>query len=219
MAVLDLAAVLVEDAAEAGEQDGDSKQNGSVREMKKGAVVLIVIAVLIVILAASVIGRYNQLVELEETVDARWAQVENQLQRRADLIPNLVNTVRGYASHEEQIFADVADARSRLLGATTPEAQMQANSGLDSALGRLLAISEAYPELKADTSFIRLQDELAGTENRIATERMRFNESVQSWNTTIRRFPMNILASLFGRETKAFFEVAPGAQQVPQVEF
>ncbi|HHT90538.1 MAG: LemA family protein [Bacillota bacterium] len=187
--------------------------------MKKGAVVLIVIAVLIVILAASVIGRYNQLVELEETVDARWAQVENQLQRRADLIPNLVNTVRGYASHEEQIFADVADARSRLLGATTPEAQMQANSGLDSALGRLLAISEAYPELKADTSFIRLQDELAGTENRIATERMRFNESVQSWNTTIRRFPMNILASLFGRETKAFFEVAPGAQQVPQVEF
>jgi LemA protein len=209
----------VEDAAEAGEQDGDSKQNGSVREMKKGAVVLIVIAVLIVILAASVIGRYNQLVELEETVDARWAQVENQLQRRADLIPNLVNTVRGYASHEEQIFADVADARSRLLGATTPEAQMQANSGLDSALGRLLAISEAYPELKADTSFIRLQDELAGTENRIATERMRFNESVQSWNTTIRRFPMNILASLFGRETKAFFEVAPGAQQVPQVEF
>jgi LemA protein len=219
LAVLDLAAVLVEDAAEAGEQDGDSKQNGSVREMKKGAVVLIVIAVLIVILAASVIGRYNQLVELEETVDARWAQVENQLQRRADLIPNLVNTVRGYASHEEQIFADVADARSRLLGATTPEAQMQANSGLDSALGRLLAISEAYPELKADTSFIRLQDELAGTENRIATERMRFNESVQSWNTTIRRFPMNILASLFGRETKAFFEVAPGAQQVPQVEF
>lgn len=209
----------MEDAAEAGEQDGDSKQNGSVREMKKGAVVLIVIAVLIVILAASVIGRYNQLVELEETVDARWAQVENQLQRRADLIPNLVNTVRGYASHEEQIFADVADARSRLLGATTPEAQMQANSGLDSALGRLLAISEAYPELKADTSFIRLQDELAGTENRIATERMRFNESVQSWNTTIRRFPMNILASLFGRETKAFFEVAPGAQQVPQVEF
>ncbi len=187
--------------------------------MKKGVIVLIVVVVIIVLLASSVIGRYNRLVELEETVDARWAQVENQLQRRADLIPNLVNTVKGYASHEEQVFADVADARSRLLGARTPEAQMEANSGLDSALGRLLAISEAYPELKADTSFVRLQDELAGTENRIATERMRFNESIQSWNTTIRRFPMNLFANLMGRETKSFFEVAPGAQQVPQVQF
>ncbi len=187
--------------------------------MKKGTIVLIVIAVVILLLGSSVVSRYNQLVELEETVDARWAQVENQLQRRADLIPNLVNTVRGYASHEEQVFADVADARSRLLGATTPEAQMEANQGLDSALGRLLAISEAYPELKADTSFIRLQDELAGTENRIATERMRFNESVQTWNTTIRRFPMNMVASILGRETRAFFEAAPGALEVPQVQF
>ena len=187
--------------------------------MKKGTIILIVIAVVILLLGGSVVSRYNQLVELEETVDARWAQVENQLQRRADLIPNLVNTVRGYASHEEQVFADVANARSRLLGATTPEGQMEANQGLDSALGRLLAISEAYPELKADTSFIRLQDELAGTENRIATERMRFNESVQAWNTTIRRFPMNMVASILGREARAFFEAAPGAQEVPQVQF
>ncbi|NLL47854.1 MAG: LemA family protein [Firmicutes bacterium] len=187
--------------------------------MKKGVIVLIVIAVLVVVLGSSVIGRYNQLVALEETVDGRWAQVENQLQRRADLIPNLVNTVRGYASHEEQVFADVADARSRLLGAQTPEAQMQANQGLDSALGRLLAISEAYPELKADTSFIRLQDELAGTENRIATERMRFNESVQTWNTTIRQFPTNLLANLMGRQAKPFFEAAPSALEVPQVQF
>ncbi|MCK9524440.1 MAG: LemA family protein [Limnochordia bacterium] len=187
--------------------------------MKKGAIVLIVIVVLAVVLGSSVIGRYNQLIALEETVDGRWAQVENQLQRRADLIPNLVNTVRGYASHEQQVFADVADARSRLLGATTPEAQMQANQGLDSALGRLLAISEAYPELKADTSFIRLQDELAGTENRIATERMRFNESVQSWNTTIRQFPTNILANFMGRQSKSFFEAAPSAIDVPQVQF
>lgn len=187
--------------------------------MKKGFIVLIVIVVVIVGVAASVIGRYNQIIALEETVDGRWAQVENQLQRRADLIPNLVNTVKGYASHEEQIFADVADARSRLLGATTPEAQMQANQGLDSALGRLLAISEAYPDLKADTSFVRLQDELAGTENRIATERMRFNESVQNWNTAIRQFPTNVLANLMGRQAKTFFEAAPAAQAVPQVQF
>lgn len=187
--------------------------------MKKGTIVLIVIAVLLVLFGSNVIGRYNQLVELEETVDARWAQVENQLQRRADLIPNLVNTVRGYAAHEEQVFADVADARSRLLGASTPEAQMEANAGLDSALGRLLAISEAYPQLKADTSFIRLQDELAGTENRIATERMRFNEAVQNWNTTIRRFPTNLVANMMGRETKPFFEASPSAQEVPQVQF
>ena len=187
--------------------------------MKKGTIALIVIAVIVVILGANIIGRYNQLVELEETVDARWAQVENQLQRRADLIPNLVNTVKGYAAHEEKVFADVADARARLLGARTPEAQMEANASLDSALGRLLAISEAYPQLKADTSFIRLQDELAGTENRIATERMRFNESVQTWNTTIRRFPMNLVANLMGKQTKQFFEAAPSAQQVPQVQF
>jgi len=187
--------------------------------MKKGTIVLIVVAVIALVLVSSVIGRYNQLVELEETVDARWAQVENQLQRRADLIPNLVNTVKGYASHEEKVFADVADARARLLGATTPESQMEANRGLDAALGRLLAISEAYPELKADTSFIRLQDELAGTENRIATERMRFNESVQTWNTTIRRFPMNMVAGILGKQTKSFFEAAPSALEVPQVNF
>mgnify|MGYP000984414603 CR=1 FL=1 len=187
--------------------------------MKKGTIILLVVVVILLVLGSSIVGRYNQLVELETNVDGRWAQVENQLQRRADLIPNLVNTVKGYASHEEKVFSDVAEARSRLLGATTPEAQMQANAGLDSALGRLLAISEAYPELKADTSFIRLQDELAGTENRIATERMRFNESVQAWNTTIRRFPMNVLAGIMGRQTKAFFEAAPGAQQVPIVGF
>src|SRR5690554_5225881 len=187
--------------------------------MKQGTVVLIVVAVIVLLLGSSVVKRYNQLVALEQTVEGSWAQVENQLQRRADLIPNLVNTVRGYASHEEQVFADVADARSRLLGARTPEAQMEANQGLDSALGRLLAISEAYPELKADASFIRLQDEPAGTENRLATERMRFNQSVQTWNTTIRQFPTRLIASLMGFESKPFFEVAPGAREVPQVEF
>lgn len=187
--------------------------------MKKGTIVLIVILAVVLLLGARVISSYNQLVELEQNVEGRWAQVQNQLQRRADLIPNLVETVKGYASHEQQVFSDVANARSRLLAAKTPEEQMEANASLDSALGRLLAISEAYPELKADTSFIRLQDELAGTENRIATERMRFNESVQTWNTTIRRFPMNILAGMFGKEPKRFFEASPSAQEVPQVRF
>jgi LemA protein len=187
--------------------------------MKKGTLVLVVIAVIVILLGIRVISAYNRLVELEQNVEGRWAQVENQLQRRADLIPNLVETVKGYASHEQQVFADVAEARSRLLAARTPEDQMEANASLDSALGRLLAISEAYPELKADTSFIRLQDELAGTENRIATERMRFNESVQTWNTTIRRFPMNLIASVFGKEPKRFFEASPGVQEVPQVSF
>lgn len=187
--------------------------------MKKSTVVLLVVLIILVVGVGSVIGRYNQLVELETAVDARWAQVENQLQRRADLIPNLVNTVKGYASHEEGIFTEIADARSRLLGARTPEDQMAANAGLDSAIGRLLAISENYPELKADTSFIRLQDELAGTENRIATERMRYNESVQNWNQTIRKFPTNIIASMFSKETKPFFEADQAARQIPQVQF
>jgi len=187
--------------------------------VKKSTQVLLVIAVIVVLLVVSVIGKYNTLMEMETAVDARWAQVENQLQRRADLIPNLVNTVKGYAAHEEKVFTDIADARARLLGAKSPEAQMEANAGLDSALGRLLALSEAYPELKADTSFVRLQDELAGTENRIATERMRFNESVQTWNATIKKFPTNILANMMGKQSKTFFEAAPIAREVPQVQF
>lgn len=187
--------------------------------MKNSTKVLLIIAVIVILLGSTVVGRYNRLVQLETDVDGRWAQVENVLQRRADLIPNLVNTVKGYASHEERVFTDIADARARLLGARSPEEQMEANTGLDSAIGRLLALSEAYPELKADTSFVRLQDELAGTESRIATERMRFNESVQTWNTTIRQFPMNVLAGMFGKQTKAYFEAAPGAQEVPLVEF
>ena len=132
--------------------------------MKGAAKVLLIIAVIVIVLGAVVAGRYNRLVQLETDVEGRWAQVENVLQRRADLIPNLVNTVKGYASHEERVFTEIADARSRLLAARSPEEQMAANNGLDAALGRLLALSEAYPELKADASFIRLQDELAGTE-------------------------------------------------------
>ncbi|HHY09136.1 MAG TPA: LemA family protein [Firmicutes bacterium] len=187
--------------------------------MKRSTQILLAVVIVLIILVGSVVGKYNQLVELETSVDGRWAQVENQLQRRADLVPNLVNTVKGYASHEEGVFTEIAQARARLLAARTPADQMEANAGLDSALGRLLAISEAYPDLKADTSFVRLQDELAGTENRIATERMRFNESVQNWNATIRKFPTNILANVLGKQAKLFFEVAEGAREVPQVQF
>ncbi len=145
--------------------------------------------------------------------------MENQLQRRADLIYNLMETVKGYAAHEERVFTEIADARSRLLAAQSPTDQMDANNSLDSALGRLLAISESYPELKADASFIRFQDELAGTENRIATARRRYNDAVEVWNKTIRRFPTVLLANMFGKEARAFFQASPGAQEVPRVGF
>ncbi|NLK08583.1 MAG: LemA family protein [Firmicutes bacterium] len=184
--------------------------------MKKG---LIIAGVIILVLVFTVAGQYNSLVGLETNVDARWAQVENQLQRRADLIPNLVNTVKGYASHEEGIFTDIAEARGRLLAAGDPQAAAEANEGLDSALGRLLAIAENYPELKADTSFVRLQDELAGTENRIAVERMRYNESIENWNRTILRFPTVIIARLMGKVSRPYFEAAESARDVPMVEF
>lgn len=178
-----------------------------------------IIVGLVAILAIFVVSQYNNLVTLETSVDAKWAQVENQLQRRADLIPNLVNTVKGYASHEEKVFSDIASARSRLLSAADPSAKIEANNSLDAAVGRLLAIAENYPELKADTSFVRLQDELAGTENRIAVERMRYNESVQDWNRTIRRFPTVAIARLFGKDVRPFFEAAEGAKEVPEVKF
>ncbi|NLY11749.1 MAG: LemA family protein [Firmicutes bacterium] len=187
--------------------------------MKRGTIVLLVVLGVIAILVLGVISGYNKLVDLETEVDAKWAQVENVLQRRADLIPNLVETVKGYASHEHEIFTEIANARGRLLGARTPEEQIEANQGLDSAIGRLLAISENYPALKADGSFIRLQDELASTENKIATERMRYNEAVRDWNRTIKQFPTVLLASLFGKEARAYFEASEGARDVPQVSF
>lgn len=187
--------------------------------MKKGLIILGVVLLILIVTGGSVVSRYNHLVELETRIDASWAQVENQLQRRADLIPNLVATVQGYASHEREVFQDIAEARSRLLNANTPQEQITANQGLESALGRLLAISENYPELKADTSFVRLQDELAGTENRIAVERMRYNESVQLWNQTINQFPTVVLANMFGKDSRPYFEAQDRALDVPQVQF
>jgi LemA protein len=177
----------------------------------------------LIVIAVVVLGggtcTYNKVVQASETADASWSQVQNVLQRRADLIPNLVETVKGYAAHEKEIFIEVANARSRLLAAKTPAEASAADAGLNSALGRLLAIAEAYPDLKANESFIRLQDELAGTENRIAVERMRFNEAVKDYNVLIKRFPTNLVAKVTGFSQRAYFEAAPSAQNVPQVDF
>jgi len=184
--------------------------------------VLIVVGVLIVIIAIPLLylkGTYNTLVTMDEGVKAAWAQVENQLQRRYDLIPNLVETVKGYAAHEKEVFIKVTEARSKVAGATSISDKISANNDLSSALARLLVVVERYPDLKANTNFIRLQDELAGTENRISVERRRFNETVRVYNTKIRSFPTNIIAGMFGFEKAAFFEVPKERQEAPKVKF
>jgi LemA protein len=171
-------------------------------------------------LAASLSGcSYNRFVANEEAIKAQWAQVENQLQRRNDLIPNLVETVKGYATHEQQVFQSIAESRARLAGATTPEQKIAAANEQSSALSRLLAIAENYPQLKANESFNRLMDELAGTENRLAVERMRYNERVQEYNTLRRQFPSNITGKLFGFKEYPFFEAPADAKRVPSVTF
>jgi LemA protein len=172
------------------------------------------------IAAALVSGcSYNKFVSQEETVKAQWAQVQNQLQRRNDLIPNLVETVKGYATHEEAVFKDIADSRAKLAGATTPEEQIAAANQQSAALGRLLVIVENYPNLKANEQFNRLMDELSGTENRIAVERMRYNEAVQNYNTSRRQFPGVITARIFHFKDYPLFEAPTAAQQVPKVNF
>lgn len=162
---------------------------------------------------------YNEMVSLHENVDAAWAQVENQLQRRNDLIPNIVEVTRGYAAHEADIFKSVAEARGKLIGAGTREGKIEAANEVGSALARLLAIGERYPDLKADGQFARLSDELAGTENRIATERRRYNEAVRTYNTSIKQIPRNIVAKIVGFGEEKYFEAPAEAQQVPQVQF
>lgn len=174
---------------------------------------------IIVILAMILSSGYNNLVKLSEGVNSRWSQVENQLQRRADLIPNLVQTVKGYAAHEEGIFTQVAEARAKLAGAATVGEAAQADQALNSALGRLLAIAENYPLLKADANFRALQDELAGTENRIATARMDYNNAVQAYNTKIKVIPTSIYAGILGFGPKDYFEAAESARDVPNVDF
>ena len=184
--------------------------------------VLIVAGILILIILVPLLylrGTYNSLVTMDEGVKAAWAQVENQLQRRYDLIPNYVETVKGYAAHEKEVFVKVTEARSKVAGAKSIGEKIGANNQLSAALARLLVVVERYPQLKANTNFIRLQDELAGTENRIAVERRRFNESVRAFNTRLRTFPTNIIAGMFGFEKAAFFEVPKERQEAPKVKF
>jgi LemA protein len=162
---------------------------------------------------------YNKFTTQEEAIKAAWAEVQNQIQRRNDLIPNLVETVKGYASHEEGVFKEIADARSMLLAAKSPEETIQAANQQTSALGRLLAVVENYPNLKANEQFNRLMDELAGTENRLSVARMRYNERLQEYNTARRRFPANITAKMFGFKEYPYFAAPPAAQAVPKVDF
>ena len=196
--------------------------------MKKGLVILLVVGAVLAGLFFWFQGNYNNMVKMDEEVQAAWSQVENVYQRRADLIPNLVATVKGYAAHEQQTLEGVVSARSKATQITvdaenlTPDelAKYQNAQGeLGAALGKLLAITENYPELKANENFMSLQSQLEGTENRIAVERKKFNEAARNYNTVIRQFPKNIVASMFGFEKKPYFEAQEGAQQAPVVAF
>jgi LemA protein len=183
------------------------------------AIAGIAVVVILLIIVLSIKGTYNSMVRMDEGVKAAWAQVENQLQRRYDLIPNYVETVKGYAKHENDVFLRVTEARSKVGGATNIRDKIGANNELSSALSRLLVVVERYPDLKANQNFIRLQDELAGTENRIAVERRRYNEAVRAYNVKIRSFPTNILAGMFGFTKAEFFKVPEEAKEAPKVEF
>jgi len=186
--------------------------------MKKW-IIIGVVAIILLWMYSSIKGTFNGMVAGDELIKNSWAQVENVLQRRFDLIPNLVATVKGYAAHEEEVLTAVTNARARVGGAQSPSELIEANNGLSGALSRLLLVVENYPNLKADQTFIRLQDELAGTENRIAVERRRYNNAVFSYNTLVRSFPNRIYASMFGFETATSFEADEGAETVPKVEF
>lgn len=189
------------------------------RGQKTILTIVILIVVLILIPFLYVKSTYNTLVQMDEQVKAAWAQVENQLQRRYDLIPNYVETVKGYAKHEKEVFIKVTEARSKVAGAKSISEKIRANNELSTALSRLLVVVERYPELKANQNFIRLQDELAGTENRIAVERRRFNEAVRAYNTKIRSFPTNFIALMFGFKPATFFQVPKEKQEAPKVKF
>ncbi|NOY96797.1 MAG: LemA family protein [Chlorobi bacterium] len=196
--------------------------------MKKIWIVLIVIAAIALIAYSSIKGTYNTMVSMDESVNGAWAQVENVYQRRADLIPNLVNTVKGYAAHEKETLEGVIEARSKATSVNinpenlSPQALRQfqgAQDGLSSALSRLMVVVERYPELKANQNFLDLQAQLEGTENRITVERRKFNQSAQAFNTYIRTFPKNIYAGIFGFEKRAYFEATPGTEKAPEVKF
>jgi LemA protein len=188
--------------------------------MGKGLVVIIVLVLIALIFFGQYVGVRNTLVTKNEAVKAAWSQVDIVLQRRADLIPNLVETVKGFAQQEQTVFGDIAKARSALLSAGTPQQKIAANQQLDGALGRLLVVVENYPQLRSNENFLRLQDELAGTENRIAVERKRYNDNLQDYNTYLQQFPHNIFAGWAGYKTnEAYFAASEGSREVPKVNF
>jgi LemA protein len=188
--------------------------------MKAVIVILVVLLILALVVGGAYVGRRNQMAIKREAVNAAWAQVDVVLQRRADLIPNLVETVKGYAVQEQTVFGAIAAARAALIGAKSPSDKIAANGQLDSALSRLLVIVENYPQLKSNENFMRLQDELAGTENRIAVERRRYNDTIQDYNTFIALFPNSLVASIAGfARNDAYFKTEEGARQAPKVNF
>jgi len=181
---------------------------------------LIGLGIVVVIAAMGVMSIYNGIVSKHETISAKWAQVENQLQRRSDLIPNLVSSVKGYAAHERTVFENVTKARSQWANASTMDDKVKAAGAMDSAISRLLLVAENYPQLKADQTFLKLMDELSGTENRIAVERMRYNDSVKDFNITVRTFPANVVAGIFGyKPASEYFKAEEKAKTVPEVKF
>jgi LemA protein len=188
--------------------------------MKAALIIIIILVVLGLWFGSTFVSHRNEMVRKKEAMNAAWSQVDVVLQRRADLIPNLVETVKGYAAQEQKVFGDIAAARAALIGAKSPQEKIAANGQLDSALGRLLVVVENYPQLKSNENFMRLQDELAGTENRIAIERRRYNETLQDYNTYIGLFPNNIVASLSGfTRNDAYFKTDESARQAPKVNF
>jgi len=189
-------------------------------DMSKGIIVLIVLALVVGFIFMQHVGVRNTLVTKDQAVKASWSQVDIVLQRRADLIPNLVETVKGFAKQEQTVFGDIARARSALLSAGTPAEKIAANQQLDGAIGRLLVIVENYPQLKSNENFLRLQDELAGTENRIAVERKRYNDALQDYNTYLLKFPNNLIAGFAGfKPNEAYFQASEASRQVPKVDF
>ena len=188
--------------------------------MKGGGLVIVaVIAVLVLAIGGWVAGNYNTLVKKSTQVDQAFAEVDNLLQRRNDLIPNLVETVKGIAAQEQVVFGEIANARAAMAGARTPEQKFAAGQQMDSALGRLLVVIENYPQLKSQENFLRLQDELAGTENRLTVGRTRYNEQAAEYNVMVKRFPTNLFAGMFGYREKPFYQITPGSREVPRVSF
>jgi LemA protein len=189
---------------------------------KQMKVVLPIIGVILFVIFLSIswyISTYNKLITMDVNVTEKWAQVENQMQRRYDLIPNLINTVKGYAKHEKEVFENIAASRAKLAGAGSVKDKMQAAQGMEGALSRLLMVVENYPDLKANANFTRLMDELAGAENRLTVERQRYNQAIKEYNLTIRKFPSSIIANQLGYEKKDMFQMAAEAKTAPKVNF